>query len=30
MDNDWETRTTLSDKYKEVSVDEVLEKITSL
>ena len=30
MDNDWETRTTLSDKYKQVSVDEVLEKITSL
>ena len=30
MDKDWETRTTLSGKYKAVSVEEVLEKITSL
>ncbi len=29
-DSDWETRTTLSGKYKEVSVEEALEKITSL
>ena len=28
MDKDWETRTTLSGKYKAVSVEEVLEKIT--
>lgn len=30
MDKEWETRTTLSGKYKAVSVEEVLEKITSL
>ena len=30
MSSDWETRTTLSSKYKEVSADEVLEKIMNL
>ena len=30
MSSDWETRTTLSSKYKEVSTDEVLEKIMNL
>jgi len=29
-DSDWETRTTLSGKYKQVSVEEVLSKITAL
>lgn len=29
-DSDWEPRTTLSGKYKEVSVEEALEKITNL
>lgn len=30
MSSDWETRTTLSSKYKEVSADEVLEKIMNM
>ena len=30
MDDKWETRTTLTDKYKQVSVEEVLKKITNL
>lgn len=29
-DSDWETRTTVSEKYKEVSVEDVLKQITSL
>ena len=30
MDDKWETRTTLSDKYKQVDAEEVLKKIMSL
>lgn len=30
MSSDWDTRTTLSSKYKEVSADEVLEKIMNM
>ena len=29
-DSDWETRTTVSDKYREVTVDEILRRVMSL
>ena len=29
-DDDWETRTTLTKKYKQVSVDDVMKKLMNL